>query len=580
MTDNSKRSLRKLLSAEVISDAARDAYRRFPIAVICTVLYTLWLWLEIWTDFDLSENFQLAVSFSLALEILISAAVSSWASMLGWDSGKHKMAQIVFGAIIVADFIYLLLLGDKLSLAGGIGHGAAITAAAVALFFVPSSKRLGEREAWMFSMLQMSGLCLAIIVGAILSIAGLIIFGTLYALFNLEIRYILPTYEVLSGFAIPAMVLLSRIPSRQTVEDEVMTFTPSAFTLGLTKFVILPLCCIYMLILYAYGIEIVATWNLPKGVICLSVTGLVAVVLFAFFQLEALKNGSEDRTLSKIARTLPAAMFPLLVMMSVAIGYRIYSYGITPDRLYVLAFNIWAYAAMFYLLRRSGCGVNRIAISFAAIFLAVSIIPEFNFTSLSEAYIRWKAKAILATQGYKTLPLNRTNFVEAIDSMPVESRNELIAKLRYLEDWENPSRTADIIDFPVRTSSYEFDPIFETADTVVVDKSNYIDLTFAAMNNPVDIPVGLTRVVSVYETSWDTVQLTDSVYMVPAEGFRIPVRFLNYESLDSNKELPDTMIELESKDGVFIPKSIEFRIDRTSTNPSLEYYKISGYIFF
>lgn len=578
MADNSKRTFRKLLSADMIRYAVCDAYRRFPVSVICTVLYTLWLWLEIWTDFDLPWNLQLAVSFSLGLEILVSATVSSWAPMLGWGRRKHKTVQIVFGVLIASDFIYLLLFGDKLSLAGGTGHGATVTAAAVALFFVPSSKRLGEREAWMFSSLQISGLCLAVIVGAILSIAGLAIFGTLDALFGMNVKYVLPTYEVLSAFAVPAMVLISRIPSRQTVVENSGSFTPSAFTLGLTKFVILPLCGIYMLILYAYGVGILATWNLPKGVICWSVTGLVAVVLFAFFQLEALKS-ADGRILSKIVRIIPVAMFPLLVMMSVSICYRIASYGITPDRLYVLAFNVWAYGAMLYLMRRSGRGINRIAISFAAIFLVVSIIPEFNFTSLSETYIRWKAKAILATRGYRKFPLDRAKFVEALDSMQEKERNELVGKIRYLEDWNNPSRTADIIDFPVRTSRYEIDPIFETSDTVVTVDS-YIEVEFEAMNNPVGIPSGCTRVVSVYETSWDTVQLTDSVYMVPAGGFRIPVRFLDYESCASDKELPDTLIELDGNKGVFMPRSMEFRIDKTSPNPEIGYYKINGYIFF
>ena len=105
-----------------------------------------------------------------------------------------------------------------------------------------------------------------------------------------------------------------------------------------------------MLVLYIYGIKILVTWELPEGYVTWSVTALVAEVLVVEFFLFPLSEKSLRPLGGLIKTALPALTLPLLVLMSVAIGYRINQYGFTTDRLYVLTFNIWCYMIMGYRL--------------------------------------------------------------------------------------------------------------------------------------------------------------------------------------------------------------------------------------
>ncbi|MDE6287032.1 MAG: DUF4153 domain-containing protein [Muribaculaceae bacterium] len=77
-------------------------------------------------------------------------------------------------------------------------------------------------------------------------------------------------------------------------------------------------------------------------------------------------------------------MLPLLVLMSVALGRRIADYGITPWRLYGIVFNLWAYIVCIRLWLKGNRRFVWIPTLFAALFLAVSVIPRFNICDMCE----------------------------------------------------------------------------------------------------------------------------------------------------------------------------------------------------
>ena len=133
----------------------------------------------------------------------------------------------------------------------------------------------------------------------------------------------------------------------------------------------MPITVEYMAILSVYGLKILFTWELPRGVVTWSVTGLTIAVLITLFLLEGERRTHPDDSLTlRALRWLPVAMLPLFVLMSVGLLYRIGEYGLTASRLYVLTFNVWCYAVFIYMILSRTRLFTGVAISFAVVFMA------------------------------------------------------------------------------------------------------------------------------------------------------------------------------------------------------------------
>lgn len=182
---------------------------------------------------------------------------------------------------------------------------------------------------------------------------------------------------------LPMTVFLCRMPMVNDDSDV------PGFSAPVVRNILLIPALIYMAVLYVYGFKILVEWELPKAPIVWMVTGIVAVVLLIIFGLQGYMADKRAKEINvKIARLalrfLPMALLPLLVLMSVAIFYRIGQYGITSPRLYVATFNIWAYVAVVYLIFSRRVELSNLAATFAVIFLAVSVIPGFNYCSVDK----------------------------------------------------------------------------------------------------------------------------------------------------------------------------------------------------
>ena len=95
---------------------------------------------------------------------------------------------------------------------------------------------------------------------------------------------------------------------------------------------------------------------------------------------------SPPRTLrfeQRVARGLPIAILPLLVLMTIGIARRFNDYGITLNRLYLLTLNIWFYIVCIGLFVLRARRIQWIAVSFAGIFLLTSVLPV-NYARLTQ----------------------------------------------------------------------------------------------------------------------------------------------------------------------------------------------------
>lgn len=93
-----------------------------------------------------------------------------------------------------------------------------------------------------------------------------------------------------------------------------------------------PVLVIYLLILYAYAVKVVATGELPKNLVSPLVLAAALIGLVGAVLLEPVHGDDEHRGVSVVVRLLPVLLLPLVTLAIWALGMRVAEYGWTPFR--------------------------------------------------------------------------------------------------------------------------------------------------------------------------------------------------------------------------------------------------------
>lgn len=164
-----------------------------------------------------------------------------------------------------------------------------------------------------------------------------------------------------------------------------------------SQYVLLPLLALYLIILYAYGTKILLSWDWPKGVvsyliICVSVLGILSFLL-----LHPYGEQNENAWIKKASRGYYFLLFPLLLILFMAIFMRLGDYGITINRYLVLFLGLWLSIVCLYTALGK-TNIKFIPGSLATLLLLISFGP-WGLFSVSERSQVSRLKAILETGG-------------------------------------------------------------------------------------------------------------------------------------------------------------------------------------
>ncbi len=381
-----------IISVGNLIGSFRRAFRRFPLTVILLIGSVIW---GVLATRDVFGEATVPVGYFLGTSWIFSLTIGLWCEAFG--ARKRTARLLLTGALILvaadAVWIYCNALGAENTNGYVIARMSVITALTVGAVFVPV--RGGEEGQWWFSARQTANLLRTAGIAAIISIALIIISVTIQALFNCDTWQWFDTVYIIFANGLPALIFLSNIPAA----DDTQARRLSGFFNGLVKYIFLPLLLVYMAILYAYGCKILLTWDLPRGGVAWPVMWSVFCVTLFLYAIRPFSALETSALLRKTVRRLPMAMLPLLLLLAVAIGCRVSQYGVTTERLYVVTFTLWSFAAMLYWgLSRSRRIVPAIW-SLAAVFVAVSVIPGANFYAWgSRAESRESSRAVSAVE--------------------------------------------------------------------------------------------------------------------------------------------------------------------------------------
>lgn len=454
-----------------------------------------------------------ALTWAGSIATLSTLAIYLWCELL--QNRKWLNALIIAAiAVAIADYFYITESSNFGTNAEFLGRGALATALLTGIFFPPVVKHASLKSIFNFSVEQFRSAVLAVALSIVLAIAILIINITISVLFHWESDKLLECLLIMFSVWLPGVFFLNMIAQEDTSAS-------TDISLGnATIFVLLPIAVVYTLILYVYGLKILFQWELPQDSISIMVSGLLCVVLVTIYGLQAFNLTPADNTRTRIAslaaRWLPAALLPLIILMTIGLIYRVNQYGITISRLYLATFNLWAYAVVIYMsIRQQKARLNSIAASFAVVFALVSIFPYLNYSNLVISHIR---HSIFAELGALDYPVSIETIQTRLKELPENEAKSLASRIVYYYRYSSKKQIAELTDYDSYISDWTLLPD-STANP-------YYDRDIMELKEPVEIPEGYKSVKTKYFSNhtWDKYEkLGDGLIRITRDSFTVTV---------------------------------------------------------
>ena len=168
---------------------------------------------------------------------------------------------------------------------------------------------------------------------------------------------------------------------------------PSIFNL-LIKFVIIPLIVIYTGVLYIYMAKTVISMQLPKGLISHLVLWYTAFSVVIMILITPFTQ--KDKFFGNFKKYFPYFSIPLIFASLFALFQRIYQYGITEKRYYVLILIFWLLFCMILFIRKMN--ITGIFISLIAC-VVIAVYTPFSAKSVSNFSQKERLKRMLVKYG-------------------------------------------------------------------------------------------------------------------------------------------------------------------------------------
>ena len=390
------------------------AFKRFPLAAALAIFATI-AFIYVYESGHLPTEYK----FSHWLTIYPIAATMIALSVSLVQESRKKFSflpHIIAGAIWLAISIALVLYFSKNSndigrTYVGMTYLFIYTTAFLSIFVAPFFKQNDENGFWVFLMKNAKAAVVATAISVVLLIA---IDGLLFGFFNLfDIKVSARPFvysAIISSCTIFPILFFSGIPSI----DDCLQETPALnkFQTSANKFLFLPVISLYIILLYAYIAKIIIQWEMPKGMVSYLVSASMLLMLLRVTLTLPERINPKPSFEKKLLKILPAACIPLVILMSVGIMRRISDYGISEDRYYIAAINIFYYIIIAILLiDKIKCKSRYITIVFCSMFL---ILTNGPLSALNVTHRIWMGsiKDALTELGYTNFPLSKDETAE------------------------------------------------------------------------------------------------------------------------------------------------------------------------
>jgi hypothetical protein len=315
-----------------------------------------------------------------ALGLPLSVALTLFAEERGWPASRAALLNAT--GIALLGLFYLAWPGPERK------HEA------IRYFQLNASLHLlvavlpffGRRETaafWQYNRRLFLGFLRAAVFSAVLYLGLVVALVALDKLFGVHVppELYARLYFVIV-FVINTWIFLAEVPRDvpRLVDDTSYPRVLKVFA----QYILTPLVFIYLLLLLAYLVKIVAGGEWPSGWIGWLVTSVAVAGLLGFLLVHPLRDDPEESWIRTYTRWLFVGLIPASIMLLVAFWKRVLPYGLTELRLLGVLLGFWLLVMAVSYTLRPDAGIKRIPVTLAALLL-LTLYGPLSVTGISVA---------------------------------------------------------------------------------------------------------------------------------------------------------------------------------------------------
>jgi Domain of unknown function (DUF4153) len=355
----------RLPSLVYVLRSAQEAARRFPWTLLSAFISACFSWIlasdwQSWRPLEPMLSRWLLPAM-LGISLFFAAALwlehSQWADRQRWVGLAIGLTVlVVFGLSYTPDasqiyiyrFFQLAVASHLLAAVAPFHRGGSVAG------FWEFNRILFQRilQSVLFSTILYAGLAIALL--AVQSLLGVKVGGRAYYFLFLSVAFLFNTWFFLAG-----------VPSDWR-ELEAECEYPAGLKM-FVQFILLPLVTLYVVILYGYLLKILILREWPRGTIGWLVSVVSVLGMLALLLVHPLRNRPGHRWIQLYSRSFYAGLFPLIVLLLMAIWRRLSEYGLTEDRYFLLVLTLWMTGMASCFLFRRQPSIKIIPVSLALV---------------------------------------------------------------------------------------------------------------------------------------------------------------------------------------------------------------------
>lgn len=423
--------------------------RRFPIAFLCAFVGTFAALQETFAVQEWNDPFWIRILLCAGLGLVFGIFIRIYTETKSKKEPLRSILNIVLLLLLVVYFFTLskpLLTGDwyRFILLAALGHLLVSLAPFLKKGYVNGfwhyNKTLFLRflTSALYSAVLFAGICIAIV--------------ALNELFNLNIEdeIYFRIWLLITGI-FNTCIFLAGVP-----EDPLQLNEETLYPKGLkifTQFILIPLVSIYVIILLAYELKIILQWELPCGwvanlIIAFAVFGILSLLL-----VFPVRKDLENKWITIYSKVFYWILLPLIVLLFIAIGKRISSYGFTEERFWVLATGIWLLFMAIYFIWGKKENIKIIPASLTVVILVTLLVA----TPVCIQSQQSRLKKILS----KNNILKNGKITPPMSPLSLNDRQEITSIIHYLYKVHGrasvqPFFNTDLSQFSATINAYDF----------------------------------------------------------------------------------------------------------------------------
>ncbi len=371
----------KLPSLSFLAQAFVDACVRFPATMLCAFVGTGAVMSAI--EFDRSNNDNYVRIWLIAqLGLSLCTGLTVFAEARGWDRLRTWGIQAVGLAVLAVYFVLFdmdAFAFESVDIPRYLGF---LAGAHLLVAVAPYLNRTPIADFWEYNKQLFANFVVGAVYAHILFGGLALALLAVNELFNLNIdgKMYAHLFVLLAGVFQTAFFLF-HFPRHFGFDEQDRSY--NVVFKNLCQYILIPIVGLYFLILYAYSVKILVTWNLPHGWVSSLVLGFSVAGIFTYLINSLLPQYSDIKIVHAYRKWFWWVLLPMVGLLFVAIGRRISDYGITPERYYVAHAGVWLLVMCGYFLWSKTDNIKFIPISLG-LFVLVAVVGPFSAFNVSQ----------------------------------------------------------------------------------------------------------------------------------------------------------------------------------------------------